>query len=197
MSKQRTMLPRAHLPDQDLVLSVILNKDLTTSTVHPLFLPPVVCWLNSACKQSRRWKLKVYTFLRLLSTAIVLVTIAAHALHLYNWDSLNSTAVTWSLSVCSALLWGMHIGATSSLKKAERDKSTCRVYPDYGVSKPASLALCLQLMLAYVCTWLYSQNCRGRTDMYNNAMWSHLYEWTLFVFVWINTVGFLRLFRRI
>lgn len=191
------MLPRAHLPDQELVLSVILNKDLTTSTVHPLYLPPVVCWLNSTYKQVRLWKLKVYTVLRLLSTCIVLFTTTAHALHLYNWDSLNSVAVIWSVSVCSSLIWGMHIGATSSSRRAERDKSACRAYPDFGVSRTASLVLCLQLMVAYVCTWLYSKSCREKAGMCNNAVWSHLYEWTLFVFVWINTVGFLRLFRRL
>lgn len=191
------MLPRAHLPDQDLVLSVILNKDLTTSTVHPLYLSPVVCWLNSTYKQVRLWKLKVYTVLRLLSTCIVFFTTAAHALHLYNWDSLNAVAVIWSASVCTSLIWGMHIGATSASKRAERDKSACRNHPDFGVSRAASLALCAQLVLAYVCTWLYSESCRKTSGMCNNSPWSHLYEWTIFVFVWINTVGFLRLFRRI
>lgn len=188
------MLPRAHLPDQELVLSVILNKDLTTSTIHPLYLPPVVFWLNSTHKQARLWKLKVYTVLRLLSTCIVLFTTTAHALHLYNWDSLNCAAAFWSMSVCSSLIWGMYIGATSSSKRTECNKSACRAYPDFGVSRTASLALCVQLMLAYVCTWLYSKSCRENAGMCNR---SHLYEWTLFAFVWINTVGFLRLFRRI
>lgn len=191
------MLPRSHLPDQELVLSVILNKDLTTSTVNPLYLSPVVCWLNSSHKQVRRWKLKVYTVLRLLSMCIVLFTTTAHALHLYNWNSLNSVAVIWSVSVCSSLICGMHIGATSSLKRTECDKSACRAYPDFGVSRTAKFTLCVQLLLAYVCTWLYSKSCWEKAGMCDIALWSHLYEWTVFVFVWINTFRFLRLFWRI
>lgn len=187
------MIPKIHLPDQELILSVILNRDLTTSTIHPLYLSPVVCWLNSTHIQVRRWKLKVYTVLRMLSMCIVLCTTTAHALHLYNWTSLDSIAVIWSLSVCSSLICGMHIGATCSMKRAELDKSACRAYPDLGVSRTAKVTFCTQLLLAYVCTWLYSK--RQWDEI---ALWApHLYEWTVFVFAWINAVGFLRLFRRI
>lgn len=190
------MLPRAHLPDQDLVLSVLLNKDLTTSTVHPIYLPPVVCWLNSTHGRVRLWRLKFYTLLRLLSTGIVFFTTAAHALHLYSWASLNVVAVIWSASVCGSLISGMHIGATSASKRAELNKIAWRDHPDFGVSKAASVALCAQLACAYMCTWLYSESCGKTVLMCNNSPWPHLYEWTVFVLVWINTVGFLRLFRR-
>lgn len=99
------MLPRAHLPDQELVLSVVLNKNMTTSAIHPLYLPPVVCWINNTHEQVRFWKLKLYMALRLLSTCLILITTVAHALRLYSWESLSGVA---ERSSCDLVAIGVH-----------------------------------------------------------------------------------------
>lgn len=192
-----TMLPRAHLPDQELVLSVVLNKNMTTSAIHPLYLPPVVCWINNTHEQVRFWKLKLYMALRLLSTCLILITTVAHALRLYSWESLSGVAAIWSLSVCTTLIWGLYIGATCASRRTDYDHSKGRLYPDFGVSKTSSFALCFQLMVAYMCTWLYSRTRHEGESTPADAAESHLYAWTIGVFVWINAVGFVRLFRHI
>lgn len=159
------MLPRAHLPDQELVLSVILNKNMTTSAIHPLYLPPVVCWINTTHEQVRFWKLKLYMVLRLLSTCLILITIVAHALCLYSWELLSGVAAIWSLSVCTTLIWGLYIGATCASRRNDYDHSKGRLYPDFGVSKTSSFALRFQLIVAYMCTWLYWRTCHeGNED---------------------------------
>lgn len=191
------MLPRAHLPDRELVLSVILNKNMTTSAIHPLYLPPVVCWINTTNEQVRFWKLKLYMVLRLLSTCLILITIVAHTLRLYSWELLSGVAAIWSLSVCTTLIWGLYIGATCASRRNDYDHSKGRLHPDFGVSKTSSFALCFQLLVAYMCTCLYWRTCHEGKSTPADAAESHLYVWTIGVFVWINAVGFVRLFRHI
>lgn len=191
------MLPRAHLPDQELVHSVILNKHMTTSAIHPLYLPPVVCWINATNEQAHYWKLKFYMVLRLISTCLILITIVAHALTLYSWESLSGVAAIWSLSVCATLIWGLYIGATCASRRNEFDRSKGRLHPDFGVSTTSSFALCFLLLLAYLCTWLYRRTCHEGKSTLAEGMESRLYVWTIGVFVWINAVGFLRLFRHV
>lgn len=193
------MLPRAHLPNQELILSVMLNKNMTTSNVHPLYLPPVVCWINGTYEQVRRWKLKLYILLRLASTSIILATILAHVLHLCDWSLLSTTGAIWSLSVCATLVWGMCIGSMSATRRSEYDQSKSRLHPDFGVSLASSLLLCSQLMLMYVCTWAYRRTCQGEgaAQVADSSCYTYLYVWTVAIFLWINTVGFIRLFRHI
>lgn len=116
---------------------------------------------------------------------------------LYSWELLSGVAAIWSLSVCTTLIWGLYIGATCASRRNDYDHSKGRLHPDFGVSKTSSFALCFQLLVAYMCTCLYWRTCHEGKSTPADTAESHLYVWTIGVFVWINAVGFVRLFRHI
>lgn len=195
------MLPRKVLPDQDLILCATHNRTLLTSNVHPLYLSPVVCWLNKTSAQVRLVKRGIFTALKITSTALLVSTIFLHSLRLYSLSSWGILGATWSLMVCISLTVGLVVAVRSSdvQSNAAMPAATTEV-----VSMRCKGAICALFATTYAYTWLYYITCGAAAARDNvslgcsDKLGPHLFpilQWTTFVFAWINTIGFVRLFR--
>lgn len=198
------MLPRKSVPDQDLILCASLNRTVMTTNVHPLYLPPVVCWLNRACAQGRRAKGVVFLATAVVSSILVSVTLFVHMVRLWDLFARGLLGALWSLTVCFSLTGGCLL-TTQSL---ERQRSRCGASrqsadPASAVSVSKKLATGGLFLTAYVLTWLYYRVCSDAVvaasriecaDGRGPSLFPIL-EWTTFVFFWISAIGFLRSVR--
>lgn len=195
------MLPRKVLPDQDLILCSTHNRTLLTLNVHPLYLSPVVCWLNRTAVQVRYVKRVIFTTLKITSTVLLVSTIFLHSLRLYSLSSWGLLGAMWSLMVCISLTVGLIVAVRSSDKQ-----SNIAVLADTaaGVSLRCRGVTFTLFAITYAYTWLYYNMCgvtaaRDKTSLgCSDKIGPHLFpilQWTTFVFVWINTIGFVRLFQ--
>lgn len=201
--RPRTMLPRKVLPDQDLILCASLNRTMMTTNVHPLYLPPVVCWLNRTSSQVRRVKRLIFTALKVISTVLILSTLFLHVLRLWNLFSWGLLGAMWSLMVCLTLTAGLSVTITSSDKRNDCCNTSVLADMTSLVSLGYKIATFVLFVATYTVTWLYYQLCGvtvihsgpwlGCSDKVGSRLFPIL-EWTTFVFVWINTIGSVRLF---
>ena len=197
-------MPRKCLPDQDLILCVSLNRTMVTTNVHPLYLPPAVCWLNRNCAQVQRVRIYVFNALKVISSVLVSATLFVHICRLWNLFAWGLLGALWSLVVCVALISGSVLTILSSdRRRSARGDSGAIADPMSGVSVSQKLAVFVFFSAAYVCTWLYYKYC-GDTEVV--VSWIEcsgkrgpslfpILKWTTFVFLWINTIGFVRLVR--
>ena len=197
------MLPRKSLPDQDVILCASLNRTMVTTNVHPLYLSPVVCWLNRTCAKVQRVKGLVFNLLRAISSVLVCVTIFLHIIRLWNVFSLGLLGVMWSLMVCITLIRGYILAILSSEIRSARSDTSAIVDPMLGVSLYQKLVMFFLFLATYIHTWVYYAIC-SETEIV--VSWIEcsgrrgqslfpILKWTTFVFVWINTIGFVRLVR--
>lgn len=197
------MLPRRFLPDQDLILCASLNRTMMTTNVHPLYLPQAVCWLNRTCAQVQRVKGLAFNALKVVSSALVTVTLFVHMIRVWNSSTWGVLGATWSLAVCITLIGGSFLTILSSERRNGSGDASAIVDPMSGVSLSQKRVTFIFLLATYVYTWLYYRVCGGTEVL---VSWSEcsdrrgpslfpVVKWTGFVFVWINTIGFLRLLR--
>lgn len=197
------MLPRKFLPDQDLILCASLNRTMMTTNIHPLYLPPVVCWLNRTCVQVQRVKGVVFNVLKLISSVLVFVTLFVHIIRLWNLFTWGLLGALWSLMVCITSIGGLILTILSSERRSGRSDTSVIVDPMSGVSVYQKLLMFIFFLATYIHTWLYYKFCGGTEVVVSWIECSGkrgpslfpILKWTTFVFVWINTIGFVRLLR--
>ena len=198
------MLPRKSLPDQDLILCASLNRPMMTTNVHPLYLPPAVCWLNRTCAQVQRVKGFVFNGLEAMSTVLVSVTLLVHMIRLWNLSAWGLLGALWSLMVCVTLIAGSVLTTLSSGRRLTCSYTGVIGDPMAGVSRSQKLTAFGFFVATYFYTWLYYQVCAGDTEAVVSRIECSdrrgpclfpILKWTTFVFVWINTIGFVRLVR--
>ena len=191
------MLPRKFLPERDVMLSPVM----TTSNVHPLYLPPAVCWLNRTCVQMQHVKRVVLNVFEVISSVLVFSTVFVHLIRLWNtfeWGLLGSL---WSLMVCISFTGGCILTHQSWQSRSRCSDPLVTVKTKAGVSFSQKLIVFMLLLATYIYTWLYYDLC---SDMEIEDSWIEcsgkrgpslfpVLKWTIFVFVWINTMGFFRL----
>ena len=186
-----------------MILCASLNRGVMTTNVHPLYLPPVVCWLNRTCVHVRRVKTVVFDVLKVISSVLVLATIAVHALRLWNWFLWGSLGALWSLMVCVTLIGGYVLTLLSTEKRNHSSNTATIVDPLAGVSMYQKILMFTFFLTTYNYTWLYYQLCGSAEVVVSWIDCSSrrgpslfpILTWTTFVFVWINAIGFVRLLQ--
>lgn len=195
------MLPRKSVPDQDLILCASLNRTIMTTNVHPLYLPPVVCWLNRTWAQGRRVKGEVFKVAEVVSSVLVLVTFLVHAVRLWNSFTWGLLGALWSLTVCVTLIGGCFLTVQSSERRSAHGAFRVTADPTSNVSVSQKLAVGGFFLATYIHTWLYYYVCSNVEvvvsriecgDRRGPSLFPVL-KWTTFAFFWINAVGFLRM----
>lgn len=198
------MLPRKTVPNQDLILCASLNRTMMTTNVHPLYLPPVVCWLNRACVQGKHLKSVIFLVTAVISSILVSVTLFMHMVRLWNLFAWGLLGALWSLTVCFSLIGGCLL-ITQSLERQRSCSSASRLStsPVSTIPVPKKLITGGLFLVAHVLTWLYYYICSDDViaasriqcaDRRGPSLFPIL-KWTTFVFFWINTIGFLRSVR--
>lgn len=191
------MLPRTWLPEQDLILCASLRRTVTTVNVHPLYLPPVVCWLNSTQVKVQRFKTVLLRGLSFVSTAVVLLTLFLHAIRLCNISKMDLLDAIWSISICTALSAGLICSILSSDTRNRSNTPSGLTDTLSGMSWCHKAIMCTLFLAAYVYTWVYHRTYNGyhapggvRTPSWDTRV---LVEWTTCSFMWINVIGFMKL----
>lgn len=190
------MLPRTWLPDQDLVLCASLRRNVTTSSIHPLYLPPIVCWLNATQVRTRVIKLALLSVLKVISTLIALTTLFVHAVRLCNISSLDIQHTLWSSAVCTTLLLGFILSVLSSDNRTRSSDPSVLTDTLSGIAWFHKATMTTLLLSVYMYIWLHYRWCHEEhvrsptVDMRNTHI---LLQWTTFAFVWINVIGFVKL----
>lgn len=174
-----------------------------TTNVHPLYLPPIVCWFNRTCVQVQRVKGVLINALKVISTLLVFATIFVHIIRLWNFVAWGVIGSLWSLTVCITLISGSILTVLSSERRSSRSDPSVILDPMAGVAISQKVIMSIFFLATYIYTWLYYEVCGG-TDVL--VWWSEcadrrgpslfpILKWTTVVFVWINTIGFVRLVR--
>lgn len=195
------MLPRKCLPDGDLILCASLNRTMMTTNVHPLYLPPVVCWLNRTCVRMRRVKGVIFNVLKVTSSLLVLATLFVHVVRLWTAYAWGLLGASWSLMVCITLTGGLFLAARSSERRSRCGDTAVIAHPLSGLSLCHKLIMSFLLLATYTHTWIYYCCCCEEYAVSPLLVCSSkrgpvlfpVLKWTTFVFIWINTVGFARL----
>lgn len=172
-----------------------------TINVHPLYLPPVVCWLNRTCVQVRHAKGVMFNVLKVISSVLVFTTLFVHIIRLWNLFSWGLLGAMWSLMVCITLIGGSILTVLSSERRSSRSDTSVIADPMSGVSGSQKLIMFMLFVVTYIYTWLYYTVCSGTNVVVlriecsskQDASLFPVLKWTTFVFVWINTIGFIRL----
>lgn len=174
-----------------------------TTNVHPLYLPPAVCWINRTCVQVQHVKGVFYNVLKVISTMLVSVTLFVHMIRLWNMFTWGLLGSLWSLMVCITLIGGSILTIMSSERRNRRSNTSVIVDPMSGVSTSQKVIMFIFFLTTYIYTWLYYEWCSDKALVASRIECSgkrgpYLFpviNWTTFVFVWINTIGFIRLLR--
>lgn len=172
-----------------------------TTNVHPLYLPPIVCWLNRTCVQVQRAKRVCFNVLKVISTVILFTTIFLHMMRLCNLLTLSLLGIIWSLMVCAALIGGFSLTILSSDKRSSHRDTSVAIDSMAGVSVCQKRIFFSFLLATYIYTWICYKICSdtelvgSRMDCSGKRLLSTLpiLQWTTFAFAWINTIGFIRL----
>ena len=154
-----TMLPRTFLPDHDVIMFASLNRTMMTTNVHPLYLPPIVCWLNRTCMEVQRVKQVVANIVKAISTLMVAATICLHIMRLltfFTWGVLGSL---WSLVVCVTLMSGSILSVLSSERRSRGSDTSVIVDPMAGVAVSQKVVMSIFFLATYIYTWLYYEVC--------------------------------------
>lgn len=198
------MLPRKCVPDGDLILyQASPNRTMMTTNVHPLYLPPVVCWLNRTHVQVLRVRSVLFNLVKVISIALVSVTLFVHILRLWNLFAWGLLGALWSLMVCISLIGGAIVGMLSAVRRSARSDTRAITDPMATVSISQKLIMFIFFLVTYIYTWLYYRSCgsmelvvsRLECSDRRGACLFPILTWTTFVFVWINTIGFITLVR--
>ena len=198
-----TMLPRTFLPDHDVIMFASLNRTMMTTNVHPLYLPPIVCWLNRTCVKVQRVKQIVANIVKAISTLLVAATICLHIMRLLTFFAWGVLGSLWSLMVCVTLMSGSILSVLCSERRNCGSDTSVIVDPMAGVDVSHKVVMSIFLLATYIYTWLYYEVCGGTEVVVSwiecaNRRGPSLFpilKWTALVFVWINTIGFIRLVR--
>nr|BBA49210.1 hypothetical protein [Oryzias latipes] len=192
------MLPRTFVPDCDLIASAALNRGaVLTSGVHPLYLSPVVCWLNRTRERLRRAKRSAVCALKGASNAASMLAILSHSVKLWDYPTLDATAAGWSLTVCGALIAGLAVAANSSRALVSRADPKVIAQPLRVIPLWVKCLLSALLFSAYTYTWMYCAD-PSRSGCWEEGRraWPPLWSCTVGLFLWINAVGLLGLLRQ-
>ncbi|KAE8277895.1 hypothetical protein D5F01_LYC24063 [Larimichthys crocea] len=129
-----------------------------TTNVHPLYLPPVVCWLNRTWAQGRRVKGDLFKVAAVVSSILVLATVLVHAVRLWNLFTWGLLGALWSLTVCITLIGGCFLTVQSWERSSAH--GACRA-PGHTstVSVSQKLAMGGFFLTTYIHTWLYYHVC--------------------------------------
>lgn len=196
------MLPRKFIPDQDLILCASLNKTIMTTNIHPLYLPPVVCWVNRTSVQVLRVKGVIFNALKVMSTFLIGTTLLVHIIRLWNMFAWGLLGTLWSLLVCITLISGSGLTILSSERRSCLSSTSVMVNTMTGISLSQKVTMFTLFLATYIHTWAYYQLCSR-----NKVVWwvecsakrgpslLPILKCTTFVFVWINAIGFIRLLR--
>ena len=195
------MLPRTFLPDRDLILCASLSRTMMTTNVHPLYLPPALCWINRTSVQVRRAKAVCHDALKVISSMLISVTVFVHAIRLWNMFAWGLVGSLWSLMVCVTLIGGSFLTFASCERRHRHSNTSVMVDPMSGVSTAQKIVMFILFLTTYIYTWLYYEWCSDQvlavtriecTGKRGPCLFSVM-KWTTFMFVWINTVGLIRL----
>ncbi|KAJ7983655.1 hypothetical protein DPEC_G00374570 [Dallia pectoralis] len=109
----------------------------------------------------------------------------------------------WSLTVCVTLIAGSVLTVMSSEIRSRHCDTTVIADPMAGVYVSRKLGMFMLFAATYTCTWMYNDICGGTEVVVSSiecpgtrgpSLFPVL-EWTVFVFVWINAIGFVKLVR--
>lgn len=198
------MLPRKCVPEEDLILCCASpNRTTTTAKVHPLYLPPGVCWINRTYDRVRRVREVLFSLVKVISVALVFVTVFVHVLRLWNLFRWGLLGALWSLTVCITLIGGSIVAGLSAATRSSRSDTRAIADPMLAISVSQKLVMLVLFLATYVYTWLYYRLCCSTELVISRVVCSDRrgpsllpsLRWTMFVFVWINTIGFVRLVR--
>lgn len=178
-----------------------LNMPIMTNNVHPLYLPPAVCWLNKTYVQMRNFKSALFHIIKWFSVLVILLTIFVHATRLCHLTTVESMESLWSLTVCITLAKGLVLAMISSDHRSNHSNTSTSMDPMAGISVYLKLIMVILLFTTYFCTWVYYNMCE-RSAMVTSS--SHcikrlarqsfpILTLTLFTIVWINAIGLVRL----
>ena len=173
-------LLRRRLTDRELLSIAVSGEEIMTLNVHPLYLPPEVCWINNTYLRLRAVKSFSARIRDGISHCIVLFTLLIHAISLTAGSRLQTLEACWSVSVSVAFL----IGIGASVITAEVGAVKISPLPLGSALQIHRALLSASLCASYIMTAFHA---RGEPET------SALVCWTTFAFVWINTCGLLRI----
>ena len=192
-------LPRKTVSDVDLLLGLASTNLVFTDTIHPYYLSPAVCWLNEIHAQTKRFARQVDECANFISSVLLAVTLLTHVLRLRSVFEIGLVGTLWSAIICVTLLQGLSLTARPTVVQRNRHRRSA-VHRDLAsfLQKHATFMF---LLTSYVYTWLYYNFCKADPSAASclneeGPPAVPTMKWTIFVFIWINTVGLFKLCRR-
>lgn len=173
-------LLRRKLTDRELLSIAVSGDETMTLNIHPLYLPPEVCWINKTYLWLRTIKHVSAEVRDTLSHCIVIFTLLLHMISLMSGPNLQTLEACWSIAVCLAFV----IGISASVTIAEVVGTVIPISPLGSVPWTHRALLLTSLYASYILTALHAEQ---ETET------SALVCWTTFAFAWINIFGLLRM----
>lgn len=191
-------LPRKTVNDVDLLLGLASTNLVFTDTIHPYYLSPAVCWLNENHARMKWFARQVDECAKCISSVLLAVTLLTHVLRLRSMFEIGLVGTLWSAIICVTLLQGLSLTVRPPVVQRNDQRSAVRWDLDLFLQKHATFMF---LLTSYVYTWLYYNFCKtnpSAVSCLNEEGPSTVptMKWTIFVLIWINTVGLVKLGRR-
>lgn len=193
------MIPANTLPDHDLISCSTFGFSMTTANIHPIYLPPVVCWINESYGYVKRIKCALFTLLKVMSTLLIAGTLLLHAAQLRQPARLGVLGTIWSIAVCGASAGGLIVAVLSSHKLSVSSDINFIANPTGSLPVDWKLYTCSYLWMTYTLTLCHTLCVGGARSRYHNVLicsqgpdHAVLLLWTWCVFIWINAVGWTR-----
>ena len=174
-------LLRRKLTDRELLSIAVRGDEIMTLNIHPLYLPPEVCWINNTYLWLRTLKRASAHVCATLSHCMVIFTLLLHTIRLTAGPNLQPLEACWSIAVCLAFLLGISAFVTTTNVGGT---TLIPVPPLESVPWIHRALLTTSLYASYILTVFHAER---EPDT------SALMCWTTFAFAWINFFGLLRL----
>lgn len=191
------MLPIKTISDSDLIVCSSFGKPMSTSNIHPLYLPPVVCWLNAAYRDTQRVKAALSTVLKVISGCLLMFITTLHVRLLMRPRSLGLAGTMWCSGVVFGLVCGVVGAVLSSKKRDERADVDLLAQPAMRVNPRVRSCVLAYTVTVFILTFIYEDLCAsshrhsyvcGDRPFPRETVW-----WTIIAGIWITVLGMTQL----
>lgn len=189
------MLPIKTIPESDLIACLSYGKPMSTRHIHPIYLPPVLCWLNEVYIETQRLKAALSTLLKVISNVFIVSLMVLHMRLLLQPKLLGFVGTAWCSSVMFGLSFGI-IGAAHSSNQRD-EQGAIELVTGTRISARVRMCVLMYTIIVFMITYVYSDLCTdtartspgcGQQPYPRNTVW-----WTNVAGLWIAIVGVLRL----
>ena len=173
-------LLRRKLTDRELLSIAFSGDETMTLNIHPLYLPPEVCWINNTYLWLRTIKNVSAKVCDTFSHCIVIFTLMVHTIRLTADQNIQPVEACWSIAVCLVFIIGISVSVTT----ANVSTTVIPFSPLRSVPRIHRALLLTTLCASYILTVFHAEQ---------EPETSALMCWTTFAFAWINIFGLLRM----